>query len=125
MSKMKDIIDSSSEIGVCVTVYDDVDFFNKVLEKFSPRKLKGHVSIGKGEKLPLEEYEFTYSNRLGSSPAIMFFYEKDRLCMLKFLDAKKVCSVMENMYGIEYFLVDEDLEYLISVNWYVIEQFYQ
>lgn len=36
-------------------------------------------------------------------------------------DAKKLGQIMENSYGMEYFVSNEKADYLLAVNWYVIE----
>lgn len=36
-------------------------------------------------------------------------------------DVRFLCRILEESFGMEYFLVDEDFTYLIALNWYVIE----
>lgn len=34
---------------------------------------------------------------------------------------KNICDMMSESFGMEYFLFNEQFDYLIAVNWYVIE----
>lgn len=36
-------------------------------------------------------------------------------------DARNISRLMENSSGMEYFISDKDISFLISVNWYSIE----
>ena len=34
---------------------------------------------------------------------------------------QNICDIMSESFGMEYFLFNEQFDYLIAVNWYVIE----
>ncbi|MFC5404421.1 hypothetical protein [Cohnella soli] len=122
----QELVQVSSKLGVEVEALDDYtasDYIKRVLKKFKPFKTTGHLAIrGDSHTLSLEKFEFSYSKYLNSEPAFIFFDQEglDRNTVVV-KDAKLVGDLMENSYGMEYFLSNENLDYLIVVNWYVIE----
>ncbi|MPW71852.1 hypothetical protein D6D90_09000 [Moraxella catarrhalis] len=55
---------------------------------------------------------------------VIFFFDlesKDRNNIFIFNNVQDICDVMSESFGMEYFLFDEYFNYLIVVNWYVIE----
>lgn len=54
---------------------------------------------------------------------VIFFdlESKDRNNIFIFNNVQDICDVMSESFGMEYFLFDEYFNYLIVVNWYVIE----
>lgn len=126
MSKSEEIIEVSRELGVACDLMEEkqaVNYIPKVLEKFKPFKVTGHLQIGDNAiSLPIEENEFSYSKKLDSEMACMFFEQNfsERNVVLMIENAKLVCHVMENCSGIEYFLSNDRIEYLIAVNWYSV-----
>lgn len=55
---------------------------------------------------------------------LYFFFDlesKDRNNIFIFNNVQDICDVMSESFGMEYFLFDEYFNYLIVVNWYVIE----
>lgn len=123
----QELIQVSSKIGIEIEVLDDhssKDYIMRVIRKFKPFKTAGHLAIGAdSHNISLEKYEFSYSKYLNSEPALIFFDQEglDRDTVVVVKDAKFVGDLMENSYGMEYFLSNEKLDYLIAVNWYVIE----
>ena len=98
-------------------------YLNDVFTKFDVHKKFGHLSIGYNvEKIFTEEYELVYSNYLDEEP-IFIFFDQDRYKqkVIRIGSSKKFHSILEDCYGFEYFLSNESIDYLISVNWYVIE----
>ncbi|RAV02766.1 hypothetical protein DQG13_08955 [Paenibacillus sp. YN15] len=94
------------------------------MRQFTPFKTAGHLAIGAdSHAISLEKYEFSYSKYLNSEPAFIFFDQEglDRNTVVVVKDAKLAGDLMENSFGMEYFLSNEKLDYLIAVNWYVIE----
>ncbi|MNC50103.1 hypothetical protein D3C75_993240 [compost metagenome] len=66
---------SSINIGLEIVLMDDGSsnhYIKKVIEKFKPFKITGHLSIGQNT-IPLDENEFIYSNKLKNEPAYIFF----------------------------------------------------
>ena len=112
-------------------VYETLDieassaFINSVFEKFKPTKVSGHLSIGsdKSEKIKTEDNEFHFSLNLEDEPIYVFFEQdginKSQVFIL--LNGKMFSSLLEECFGIEYFISNKTQDYLISVNWYVIE----
>lgn len=58
-----------------------------------------------------------------AAPAFVFFEKSviNRRDVVVFEDARSVSSLMENSHGMEYFISDAVLSYLVTVNWYSIE----
>lgn len=123
----QELINACRELGIDaeeLIPQDAKHFINQVIEKFRPRKLSSHLSIGDhAMRFPLDPYEFTYSGKLPKGPARIFFDQdnnnRNRVVELK--EGRKLCEALENAYGMEYFVSNPSLDFLISVNWYVIE----
>ncbi|NEW04638.1 hypothetical protein GK047_01185 [Paenibacillus sp. SYP-B3998] len=117
----------SNILGIDIVILNDNDsnnYIKSIINKFKPFKIIGHLSIGNDSlTIPLEKYEFLYSKLLNCEPAYIFFDQEgfDRNTVVVVKDAKLIGSLMENSYGMEYFISNEKLDYLIAVNWYVIE----
>lgn len=95
-----------------------------VLEKYKPWKTEGHLSIGEdANSLSTDDYEFSFSLSMESVPAFIFFEQNyiNKCDVVVVDDAKNISSLMENSHGMEYFVSDESLSFLISVNWYSIQ----
>jgi len=123
----QELIQVSTELGIEIEILDDnsaKDYIMRVINKFKPFKIAGHLAIGENSQIiSLEKYEYSYSKSLNSEPALLFFDQEglDRNTVIVVKDAKLVGDLMENSYGMEYFLSNGNLDYLIAVNWYVIE----
>lgn len=124
----KELLNSGMEVGVETIVLDldkSLSIINEITEKFCPSNLTGHLSIGNDSlELPLKKYEFEYSEFLNEERGYIFFGQKNSYSageVVEIGNVKKVAELMYNSYGIEYFLTNINLDYLISVNWYVIE----
>ena len=127
MSNAKELLDVSSELRIntsLLSLDDSKDYLSKVIQKFKPEKKTGHLSIG-GDSIviPLEDNEFVYSANLVDEPLFVFFDQEglDRKKVVCIFEGKKLCNILENAYGMEYFISNERMDYLIAVNWYVIE----
>lgn len=96
----------------------------KVFEKYSVTKKAGHLSIGSHSvKIPTEQFEFTYSEILNPEPVYMFFDQKNynKKDVVVIDNGRNIGLIMANSIGMEYFITDMNLSYLIAVNWYMIE----
>lgn len=117
----------SSNLGIDIVILDENDskqYIKTVIDIFKPYKITGHLSIGiETLTIPLEGNEFSYSKYLNSEPAYIFFDQesRDRNTVVVVKDTKSVGYLMENSYGMEYFVSNEKMDFLIAVNWYVIE----
>jgi len=122
-----ELIQVSRDMGIEILVLNENDskqYIKKVIDIYKPFKITGHLSIGMGTlTIPLEGNEFSYSKYLKSEPAYIFFDQEgpDRNTVVVVNDAKLIGSLMENSYGMEYFVSNKDADFLIAVNWYVIE----
>ncbi len=99
-------------------------YIEGIFNKFNPQRRSGHLAIGRESlSIPIEKYEFSYSYVLKNEPGFLFFdqenHNKNQVFVLE--DGRQVCAVLESSYGMEYFLSNEAGDYLIAVNWYVIE----
>lgn len=118
---------SAAELGYVARVLPDAEaalFIAAVVAKFLPQKLTGHLAICRHSvTIPLETHEFTFSRRLPQEAAYVFFDQAgpDRGCVIVLESGQALCSVLENAFGIEYFVSNAGHDYLIAVNWYVIE----
>lgn len=123
----QELIKISTDLGITIDVLDEnksKQFINRVIDTYNTTKMTGHLSIGKEtETIPLEGNEFSYSKYLKREPAYLFFDQegRDRNTVVVVKDAKMIGKLMENSYGIEYFVSNETTDFLIAVNWYVIE----
>jgi len=123
----QELADVGNKLGIQVTLLDkntSEKIIKRTVDHFVPYKTAGHLSIGNNAMtFPLESYEFTYTEYLKSEPAYIFFdqsnFNRNQVAVIN--DAKKLGFLMENSFGMEYFVSNESLEYLIAVNWYVIE----
>ena len=73
--------------------------------------------------VPLEKYEFSYSEFLGDEPVYVFFdqanHNRKKVVVVK--QGRRLCTILENAYGMEYFVSNKSADYLLAINWYVIE----
>lgn len=122
-----EILQVSKELGISSRLLPKsigVSFINRAFGKFSPCKKTGHISIGHDSlSISLELHEFSYSLYLPEEPTYMFFdqqgIDKEKVVVIK--EGKEISRIMENSFGMEYFLSNKRNEYLIAVNWYAIE----
>ncbi|MFJ8517269.1 hypothetical protein [Lysinibacillus xylanilyticus] len=125
-SNTRELIYVSSELGIDIVVLNRLEseqYINKVIDTHMPFKITGHLQMDVDSiTLSLEENEYSYSEHLKSEPAYIFFDQDglDRKSVVIVKDAKLVGKLMENSFGMEYFVSNERNDYLIAVNWYVI-----
>lgn len=127
MSNTVEFKRSADELGLACTVLSPdlaSKFISDVTQKFEVEKLSGHVAINHDSiSVALEPHEFTFSQQLPSGPAFVFFDQLGSDCgnVVVLQDGKSLGKVLENSFGMEYFVSNENYEYLLAVNWYVIE----
>ncbi len=127
MKYLEELLNVSKQLNIGSSYIKGIkakEYISKVLSKFNPEKTNGHLNIGGNSlSLPTEIYEFTFSKILPKIEAYVFFeqdsFNKDSIYIIN--DLSLLCSVMEESYGMEYFVSNERLDFLISVNWYVIQ----
>jgi hypothetical protein len=127
MSKSDELINASQELGIAsyiLTSKEGADFIHFVLDLYKPNKLSGHLAIHHDSvSIPLEPYEFTYSTFMAEEPAYVFFEQKgtDINKVVVVEEGNRLGEILENSYGMEYFVSNKTANYLLAVNWYVIE----
>ena len=68
--------------------------------------------------------EFSYTNILPEESGYIFFEptgETEKRTVVWISDIRQAGTLFENSFGMEYFLSNENSDYLIAVNWYVVE----
>lgn len=101
------------------------EFIHNAKTCYNPAKMEGHLAIQfeNSDHYSTDEFEFEYSKFLDDEPIFLFFdqssSEKD--VVFKLYRGKSLCDVLQECFGIEYFVTNEIQSYLISVNWYTIE----
>ena len=99
-------------------------YISGVLGRYRPEKTSGHLAISHDSvSIPLEAYEFTFPKSLPQQPVYLFFDQTgaDKGTVVVLSDGRSLGTVLEQAFGIEYFVSNERQDYLIAVNWYVIE----
>ena len=109
MSHIDELINSCEELSIPYSILENdeaVGYINSVINAYEPIKTTWHLSIGKDSiSVPLEEHEFSFSESLDDESAYIFFdqesTEKHKVFVIN--NAKLICRMMENSYGMEYF----------------------
>jgi hypothetical protein len=127
MKNSEEFINASNELEIEANLLP-IDYAHEIIsrctQKYSIGKLSGHLAIhGDTIQLPLEPIEFSYSKQLMKGKAFLFFDQENhnRNEVVQIENAQEICNVLENCFGMEYFVTNEDYSYLISVNWYTVE----
>jgi len=128
LANVKELIEVSDKLNIEIFLLNEKDaqgYIDNVLALYNPFRTDGHLGIGKNTvSIPTEKYEFTYSQYLKEEPAYVFFGQDSnvaRKSVVKVNNAKILGELFENAYGMEYFVSNETMDYLIAVNWYTIE----
>jgi len=127
MFKVDEFSRSCGELGLAFRVLDpnaSRALVRDVFGKFKPVKTSGHVALGDDAvSIPLEPHEFSYCENLEDARILVFFEQQgndlDRVVALE--DGRSLGKVLENAYGMEYFVTNEKQTFLLAVNWYVVE----
>ncbi|OCA69172.1 hypothetical protein BBI01_17315 [Chryseobacterium artocarpi] len=98
---------------------------DQVFKTFKVLKKSGHLAINSSDaiSIPAEKNEYTYSANLDSEPVYIFFDQEnnDRNQVVLIEDGRRMGAIMENSFGIEYFITNVNFNYLLAINWYSIE----
>jgi len=128
LANVKELIDVSKNLGIEIFLLNDRDaqeYIETVFALYNPFKTEGHLGIGENTvSISTEKYEFIYSQYLIEEPAYVFFGQDSNIArksVIKINNAKILGALFENAYGMEYFVSNEAMDYLIAVNWYTIE----
>jgi hypothetical protein len=126
-SIVKELSDTATKLNIQLEILPQdfsADFIQSVLKKYTPANTTNHLAVGNNcKELPLETFEFTYSESLQQEPGYLFFEQigLGTKTLLKIENITETCKLFENSFGIEYFLTNKTLDFLISVNWYVLQ----
>jgi hypothetical protein len=118
---------NADKIGLNYSIIKGIEaekLISKILKKFNPLRFSGHLAISNDSKvISLEENEFTYTLAIKRQKGYLFFDQEgvDKNIVLEVENIQRVGELMEESFGIEYFLSNSNLSFLIAVNWYVIE----
>jgi len=128
LANVKELIDVSKNLVIKIFLLSDRDaqeYIESVLALYNPFKTEGHLGIGENTvSISTEKYEFIYSQYLNEEPAYVFFGQDSNIArksVVKVNNARALGALFENAYGMEYFVSNETMNYLIAVNWYTIE----
>lgn len=127
MKHIDEIVRVCNELGIDCKVVppDEARKYNDfIVKKFNVQKQSGHLSIlYQSISVPIEKWEFLYSEFLKDEPVYVFFdqenFHSTELVVIE--KGKFLGRIMEDSYGMEYFASNIKGDYLLAVNWYVIE----
>ncbi len=127
MNHLKELMCVGSKINVSShsIIGDEANtYIESIFHKYKPERKIGHLMIG-GDSIAIsaEKYDSVYSKELPPIKGYVFFeqnkFNKNNIFVID--DVSCLCDVMNEAYGMEYFVSDENLDFLIAVNWYVVE----
>jgi hypothetical protein len=127
MKNTAEILKAAAELGVqCDTLDEGAAraHIDSIIDAFAPARTEGHLMIGHdSDDYPLEIAEWDYSLALPASPVLVFFDQSstDRDQVIQLSDGPRLCEVLRRCFGMEYFATGIQRNYLIAVNWYVVE----
>lgn len=127
MFKVDEFCRSCQELALPFNILEpraSLAFLSDVIEKYKPTRTSGHVAIGgDATSISLESHEFSYSVHLDDEPIYIFFEQfgndKNRVIVLN--NGRNLGNVLQNAFGMEYFVSNEKQSFLLAVNWYAIE----
>ena len=97
----------------------------RTLDLFMPFRTTGHLGIGHDSfTLPIDKWEFSYMEYLSQESGYVFFSQKKRLSgrtVVRIDNLQELGKILEESFGMEYFLTNKNADFLIAVNWYVVE----
>lgn len=128
ISEVEELLAVGEELGIDVELLNEKnaeDCIKALLNSFAPFKTTGHLGINNDSvKLPLDKWEYTYMEHLSKEVGYVFFEQSSNLSkktVIKINDIRLLGKILEKSFGMEYFLTNEGKDFLIAVNWYVVE----
>lgn len=127
MGEAEELLEAAQQLNITAEKLSPemgISYISSVLNKFAPHKTSGHLAIrNDSNTLRLDKYEFSYSQYLDDEAVYVFFAQDsagstDVVCIH---NGQRLCSVLNNSFGMEYFVSNKTMDYLLAVNWYVIE----
>ena len=100
------------------------EYIALVIGKFRPLNTMGHVQVSdpSGEMDYTEGNEYAFPLKMNAEPAYVFFAQNDidRHHVVVIENALNISKIMEKSYGMEYFISNKEMSFLVSVNVYAI-----
>jgi hypothetical protein len=128
LSQAKELIEVANTLNIKAELLNKEDsqqFIRDILAVFKPFKTTGHLAIGGNSiSIPLDSNEFSYSQNLEQENGYIFFDQystASQKTVVRIADIRNVGEIMGESFGMEYFLSNHKMDFLIAVNWYVIE----
>lgn len=127
MSKSNEILRAAQELDLTCVRLDSISAASHIaraIARFAPLRTTEHLMIGHdSDAYPLELAELDYSSAFEPGAALVFFDQEstDRREVLEISDGPRLAELMANCFGMEYFVTNALCEYLVAVNWYVVE----
>lgn len=123
-----ELIEVGERLNIKIELLPDNEakkYIDQVLERFRPFKVTGHIGIGHDSFcLGIDAWEFSYMEYLPKGSGYLFFDQGDSMSqrtVVKIEDLTRLGRILENSFGMEYFVANEAVDFLIAVNWYVVE----
>lgn len=127
MNSCLELASTAQELSLAhkvLTGPEGAEYIVRTLEKFKPARVTGHLAIHHDSlSIPFEKYEISYPDFMPDEPTCIFFEQvrENVNCVFILEEGRKLSQILENTYRFEYFQSNEQIEYLLAVNWYVIE----
>lgn len=128
ITQANELLDIGNALHIKVQLLTDEEgkeHIHKALDLWKPFKTTGHLGIGHDTiHLPIDMWEFSYMEYLCQESGYVFFEQTTDLykkTVVKIQDIRALGKILEKEFGMEYFLTNEKMDFLIAVNWYTIE----
>lgn len=128
ISEAEELLTIGKELDIKIELLTDSKaekYIDRSLKLFNPFKVTGHLGIGHDSfNLSIDKWEFSYMKHLDEESGYIFFDQKSNLykhTVVKIENIRLLGEILEKSFGMEYFLTNEKTDFLIAVNWYVIE----
>ena len=123
-----ELVSIGREMGINIKILPENESKNIIdtaMKRFRPYKREGHLGIGGNSvTLPINDWEYSYMEYLPKGVGLIFFEQKNLLngkTVVKISDLRLLGKILKESFGMEYFLTNEKINFLIAVNWYVVE----
>ncbi len=127
-AEANELLEVGKRLDIKVEVLPDNEaqtYISQILERFKPFKVTGHVGIGHDSFcLGIDAWEFSYMEYLPKGSGYIFFDQgrsMNQRTVVKIEDLRLLGRILEDSFGMEYFVANETADFLIAVNWYVVE----
>lgn len=128
MAEAEEIITVGKKLNIKAELLADDEaksFIQRTLDLFTPFRTTGHLGIGHDSfTLPIDKWEVSYMEYLSQESGYIFFSQGSRLSgrtVVKIENLQELGKILDESFGMEYFLTNKNADFLIAVNWYVVE----